>query len=362
MFSSLNRLSILAAALASLPCAAHAAPPNVVLIISDDQAWTDYGFMGHPHVQTPRLDRLASESLTFTRGYVPSSLCRPSLATIITGLYAHQHRLVGNDPAPTDGAGTDAANLAQRDPALRAEMIAHIDRVPTLPKLLAEQGYVSFQSGKWWEGNYRRGGFTEGMTRGFPAPGGRHGDDGLAIGREGLQPVLDFIRRATRDNKPFFVWYAPMLPHAPHTPPARLVQKYQPLSDSLPIARYWATCEWFDETCGQLLDFLDQHELRQNTLVRVRDRQWLDQSARLCRLRPPIEAIALRRRRAHSDHDSLAGTRAAPTRRNPTGQQHRSGSHDPARLRTAAHAADAGNRSVECDAGATTRSHLRRNL
>jgi arylsulfatase A-like enzyme len=62
-------------------------PPNIVLIISDDQGWTDFSFMGHPHIHTPNLDRLANESLTFTRGYVPSSLCCPSLASIITGLY-----------------------------------------------------------------------------------------------------------------------------------------------------------------------------------------------------------------------------------------------------------------------------------
>ena len=58
--------------------------PNIVLIISDDQSWTDYGFMGHETIQTPHLDRLARESLTFTRGYVPDSLCRPSLATMVT--------------------------------------------------------------------------------------------------------------------------------------------------------------------------------------------------------------------------------------------------------------------------------------
>ena len=61
---------------------ATAAGPNVVLIISDDQAWTDYGFLGHEQIQTPNIDRLARQSLTFTRGYVPDSLCRPSLATI----------------------------------------------------------------------------------------------------------------------------------------------------------------------------------------------------------------------------------------------------------------------------------------
>ena len=72
--------------------------PNVVMIISDDHAWTDYGFMGHKTIQTPNLDRLAQNSLTFRRGYVTSSLCCPSLASMITGMYPHQHKITSNDP------------------------------------------------------------------------------------------------------------------------------------------------------------------------------------------------------------------------------------------------------------------------
>ena len=49
-------------------------------------------------------------------------------------------------------------------------MISHIDKHPTLPRMLGKKGYLSHQSGKWWEGNYKRGGFTHGMTRGFPQP------------------------------------------------------------------------------------------------------------------------------------------------------------------------------------------------
>ena len=45
-------------------------PPNIIFIISDDQSWGDYSFMGHPHIQTPHLDQLAKESITFTKGYV----------------------------------------------------------------------------------------------------------------------------------------------------------------------------------------------------------------------------------------------------------------------------------------------------
>jgi uncharacterized sulfatase len=78
-------------------------PPNVVLIISDDQHWADYGFMGHPHIQTPRLDKLAQESVLFTRGYVTAPLCCPSLASLVTGLHPHQNGVTSNDPPKIQG-------------------------------------------------------------------------------------------------------------------------------------------------------------------------------------------------------------------------------------------------------------------
>lgn len=233
--------------------------PNIVLILSDDHRWTDYSFMGHEAIRTPNLDKLASQSAVFTRGYVPNSLCRPSLMSIVSGLYPHQHKVVCNDPPP----GVD-----------RAEMLKFVREVPTLPKLLGKLGYQSFQAGKWWEGHYSEGGFTHGMTHGDPARRGRHGDEGLKIGREGMQPVFDFIDNC--GDKPFFVWYAPMMPHSPHTPPQRILQHYQKEGRSPFVASYYAMCEWFDETCGQLLDYLDQKGLSDNTLVvYVTDNGWI---------------------------------------------------------------------------------------
>lgn len=239
-------------------------PPNVLMIVSDDQAWSDYGFMEHPLIHTPNLDRLAADSRLYTHGYVPTSLCRPSLMTMITGLYPHQHRVVGNDPPK----GTD-----------RIAMLKHVRRLPTLPKLLAARGYLCLQTGKWWEGNFREGGFTDGMTHGDRQRGGRHGDEGLDIGRKGLQPIYDFVHSCGEKEKPFFIWYAPMLPHSPHTPPPRLLDKYKDRVPALHVARYYAMCEWFDETCGQLLDFLDNKALRENTLVvYVTDNGWIQDS------------------------------------------------------------------------------------
>lgn len=238
--------------------------PNIVLIISDDHAWTDYSFMGHEIVRTPHLDKLASQSMTFTRGYVPGSLCRPSLASMVTGLYPWQHGICGNDPAP-------------KSAELREALISHIDDAPTLPRLLQQKGYLSHQSGKWWEGNYKRGGFTHGMTRGFPQPGGRHGDDGLKIGRDGMKPVLDFIDHAQAEDKPFFIWYAPFLPHTPHNPPQRLLDKYKDRVEHMPVAKYYAMIDWFDETCGELLGYLDEKKIADNTLViYVTDNGWIN--------------------------------------------------------------------------------------
>ncbi len=245
---------------------AAAAPPNILMIIGDDQAWGDFGFMGHPVIQTPSIDRLASHGLLYTRGYVPSSLCRPSLCTLVTGLYPQQTKITSNDP-PTGIPKEEFLRQRQR-------MIDNIDRVPTLPRLLAGKGYVSLQTGKWWEGHYKRGGFTAGMTHGDPKRGGRHGDEGLKIGRQGLKPIYDFIAQA--GDRPFFIWYAPFLPHRPHNPPKELLGKYRPKTDSIHIARYWAMCEWFDQTCGELLDYLEKKRLTDNTLVLfVLDNGWI---------------------------------------------------------------------------------------
>ena len=269
----MKRTLLLLTAILSLASHASAAkPPNIVLIISDDQSWTDYSFMGHEAIETPNIDRLAKQSRLFKRGYVPSSLCCPSLASMITGLYPHQTKITGNEPPMPPGGRNSEQYRKQVQ-----ECVSFIDDQPTLPRLLAKRGYVSHQSGKWWQGHYLRGGFTHGMTHGDPKRGGRHGDVGLKIGREGMDEIFDFIEYA--GDKPFFVWYAPFLPHTPHNPPKRLLDKYAKKTESKFIARYWAMCEWFDGTCGQLLDHLDEKKLADDTIVLyVTDNGWIQRA------------------------------------------------------------------------------------
>lgn len=227
--------------------------PNVLLIVADDWGWTDFGFMDHPEIRTPNLDRLAKDGALFPNGYVPTSLCRASLATILTGQFAHKHRICCNDPP--DGVARDA-------------MFPFIKESPAIPRLLKDAGYESFQTGKFWEGHFANAGFTAGMT-----VKGRHGDDGLVIGRQTLQPIFDFVDKA---KSPWFVWYAPMMPHEPHNPPERLLEKYTKGGRDLRLAKYWAMCEWTDEAIGELLAGLDKRGLRKNLLiVFVVDNGWV---------------------------------------------------------------------------------------
>lgn len=241
--------------------------PNIILIISDDQGWSDYGFMGHPSIETPNLDALAKSSLCFTHGYASAPLCSPSLASLITGLYAHQHGITGNDPAFSfEGPHYSEEWLLTRKPlfdTLKANFYQH----KLLTQYLADAGYRSLQTGKWWLGSWQEGHFDQGMTHGDPAKSGRHGDEGLKIGREGLDEVYDFIKDSRELDKPFFIWYAPFLPHTPHTPPDSLLNKYLKKTDSEYVAKYWAMCEWFDQTCGQLMNHIKNNDLENETLV-----------------------------------------------------------------------------------------------
>ncbi len=255
--------------------AAPASRPNIVFIISDDHAWNDYGFMGHRYIATPNLDRLASQSLVFERGYTPVPLCRPSLASIVTGLYPHQHGVTGNDPdLPDKGVNAMAARGNPKYSRYYETIIANFAKRPNVVRDQVGRGYVALQTGKWWEGDpIKTAGFTHAMTVG-EGKGDRHGGAGLSIGRDGLDPVFKFIGDA--GEKPFLVWYAPMLPHAPHTPPDDLLKKYLEVAPNEPVARYWACVEWFDRTCGELLDHLDTNGLRTNTIViYTTDNGWL---------------------------------------------------------------------------------------
>jgi uncharacterized sulfatase len=179
--------------------------------------------------------------------------------------------ITSNDPPMPAGKSSSKFYQSPEYKDGREVMNRHLDAVPTLPRMLAEAGYDSLQTGKWWLGDYKRGGFTHGMTR-----GDRHGDDGIHIGRKTMQPIYDFIDEARRNDRPFFVWYAPMMPHQAHNPPPRFLKHYKDVAPTIAVAKYWGMVEWFDDTVGQLLAHLDEQELADDTIVvYVTDNGWI---------------------------------------------------------------------------------------
>lgn len=292
------RISLIAACLVLIAGAwpadqTQAKQPNVVFLLSDDQSWTDYGFMGHPHIQTPNIDQLAKSGLVYERGYVTAPLCRPSLASLATGLYPHQTGIRGNDPVmPT---GLNRKTNKQVFASLRKQMTAPLHEQPSFIRSLKDNGYATLQTGKWWEENPLDHGFTDAMTHGDVSRGGRHGDLGLQIGRTTMKPVYDFVDSAVKDEKPFFIWYGVFLPHAPHNAPDRLFNKYKDIAPNEPTARYWANVEWLDEGCGQIIQYLKDKGLYEDTIfVYTCDNGWVQDpnkmNTSIRSKREPVEA------------------------------------------------------------------------
>jgi arylsulfatase A-like enzyme len=239
--------------LSPLPAsAAEPAKPNVILIISDDQGFADYGFMGHERIKTPNIDKMAAEGLLYTRGYV-MPVCSPSLASLLTGKLPHAHGITGND---LSGGRSKPGHRELLKQQLLGNSLM-------LPKAVTDAGYLTFQTGKIWNVTYEDVGFTHGMT----GTAGRHGDAGLDIGRKGMKPIYDFIETAQAEKKPFFIWHAPFLPHTPHNPPAEIFNKYKGKGPTPAAEKYYAMVEWFDNTCGELDEYLEKNGLKENTVI-----------------------------------------------------------------------------------------------
>ena len=273
----------LAALTLALPARAEPTP-NIVLLIGDDHGYPYFGFMGDENVVTPSMDALAEGGFTFTQAHSTAPYCRPSLLTLITGLHPvryvqRQNRILerkrGEDPeyAFLDDAGRRLWE--------RVEQAAAMRDFDTLPKLLAERGYVSWQGGKWWEHDYRNGHFSEGMTAGwdldaFDTNGfflEMMGADGTELGRTTMAPLFDFIDR--HRERPMFIWYGPALPHTPFDAPYRIGKYYEHKNISESARLYYSNVTWWDEGVGALLDHIESRGLLDNTLfVYISDNGW----------------------------------------------------------------------------------------
>lgn len=121
---SLTFLFVLLLQLAALAASPR---PNVLVIVTDDQRWDALSCLGNKMVRTPNLDQLVAEGARFANAFVTTSLCSPSRATMMSGLYAHRHGVLNN-------------------------FTEYPDTLPSYPKRLREVGYETAYFGKWHMG------------------------------------------------------------------------------------------------------------------------------------------------------------------------------------------------------------------
>ena len=202
----LNRRQFLAA---SAVAAAPAKRRNVIFILSDDHRYDAMGFLkAQPWLRTPQMDRMASEGVHFKNAFVTTALCSPSRASVLTGVYAHRHRIVDNNtPIP---AGTTF-----------------------FPTYLQKAGYKTGFFGKWHMGaetDVPKPGFDQWVSfRGqgtyLPSPNGLN-VNGKKVQQKGYitDELTDYAvewMRALPKGQPYFLYLSHKAVHAEFQPAKR---------------------------------------------------------------------------------------------------------------------------------------------
>ncbi|MEM7078464.1 MAG: sulfatase-like hydrolase/transferase [Pseudomonadota bacterium] len=290
-------------------------PPNIVLILADDLGWNDLSMNGqNPTVQTPHIDALAAQGVTFAQGYAANGTCAPSRAALMSGRYGTRFGFEFT-PTPTGfmpvvglvGATADrplapptlnnpaSASLAYDEMGMPPEEI-------TLAELLAEQGYHTAHIGKWHLGrNHGMAAHDQGFVESLLMASGLYGrlDDASVVqARQEFDPIDRFLWAATRfaasfnggpmfeppryltdyytdeavkvieanKDRPFFLYLAHW---APHTPLQAAQEDYEALAD-IELHRervYAAMIRALDRGVGRVMEALRANGLDENTLV-----------------------------------------------------------------------------------------------
>ena len=268
--------ALLLAPLAALH-AAEASKPNIVFILCDDLAQGDVGCYGQKLIQTPNLDRMATEGTRYTQAYCGTTVCAPSRTSLMTGLH------MGHSPVRANRELKSEGQLP-----LPAETF-------TVAQLLKSEGYSTACIGKWGMGMFATTGspLKKGFDHFFGYNCQRHahsyfptylynddqrfdlpGNDGnTKVSGKGAIYAQDLIADETlkwvrsQKDKPFFLYYAITLPHFATQIPDQGIYKDKPWSEG--EKNYAAMVTRLDSDIGRLVSLLDELNLGAKTLVMV---------------------------------------------------------------------------------------------
>ncbi|WP_413112364.1 sulfatase [Thaumasiovibrio sp. DFM-14] len=258
---------------------ASTSQPNILLIVSDDAGYADFGFHGSTVMQTPVLDKLAAQSTLFSQAYVTAAVCGPSRAGLLTGRYQQRFGYEENNvPGYMSASGT-----------MGDEMGLPIEE-RTIGNYLQDLGYTTAVIGKWHQGNADR---FHPTNRGFDVFYGFRGgarsywgygendryleEDRLEQGFANYQEpdyyltdlladiTIDFLEEQQQSSKPFFAYLSYNAVHAPMDAMEKDLAQFPELEDKR--QKLAAMTLAMDRATGRILDTLKKLGLDDNTIL-----------------------------------------------------------------------------------------------
>lgn len=295
-----SRFSLVVLILSLVPaqfaCAANSAeshprPPNIIFILADDLGYGDLGCYGQEKIATPHLDRMSAEGTRFTQTYAGSTVCAPSRSVLMTGLHTGHTQVRGNrrevTAATTLQPGTDTIATVLKSAGYHT---AHIGKWGLGQP--GEQGVVGQPERQGFDYAYGylnqthahnsypsylfRNGTKVRLPNTVPDewPVGAGVSDNKAVFAQDLfmEETMRFLREQSHRAEPFFLYFAPTLPHANNeSRPLGLeipdLGQYQERDWTLAHKAFAAMVTRLDADVGRILDFLRESELDENTLV-----------------------------------------------------------------------------------------------
>lgn len=299
-FTAWFALSCMGGAVAAEQQPLNAQPLNVLVIVVDDLGWADWAGGGSEFYETPNLDRLAAQGMTFTNAYAASPVCSPSRAALLTGRYPPR---TGVTEITQTHDRRQPENWTANTKLLPAPYTNYLPlEEQTLAELLKEQGYATFFAGKWHLGqegywaedqgfDINKGGYVWGHPHGGNhyfspydnprlenGPAGEHLPDRLA------SETIAFMQQHRAE--PFLAYLSFYSVHTPLMAPEDLVEKYRQKRQAIERdtkrfgeidgqrwrqvqdhAVFAAMVEAMDQAVGRVLDELERTGLADHTLV-----------------------------------------------------------------------------------------------
>jgi N-acetylglucosamine-6-sulfatase len=202
------------------------APPNIVFVLCDDLRWDSLGCTGHKHLKTPHIDRLAAEGVLFKNAFCTTSLCSPSRASILSGLYAHSH-------------------------GVRNNFTEYPTSLSSFPLQMQHSGYDTAYIGKWHMGednDEKRPGFNYFVTH---KGQGKYFDTEFNVeGERRVVPgyythvvtdlAVDWMKR-DRGAKPFLLMLGQKAPHSFYFPEEKYAHAFDDVKIDYPDTAFRLT-------------------------------------------------------------------------------------------------------------------------